>query len=78
MAAGIVAVLCAVILAGGVVVVVLDVIFRYFLSNPLQWSDEVAIAVLIAITFLGGALALYRSEHLGVRFVSQFAERTMG
>lgn len=68
MAAGIVAALCAVILTGGAVVVVLDVIFRYFLSNPLQWSDEVAIAVLIAIAFLGGALALYRSEHLGVRF----------
>jgi tripartite ATP-independent transporter DctM subunit len=67
-AAGIVAVLCAVILTGGVVVVVLGVIFRYFLSSPLQWSDEVAIAVLIAIAFLGGALALYRSEHLGVRF----------
>jgi tripartite ATP-independent transporter DctM subunit len=66
-AAAIVAALCAVILAVGVVVVFLDVIFRYFLSNPLQWSDEVAIAVLIAITFLGGALALYRSEHLGMR-----------
>ncbi len=66
-AAAIVAVLCAVILAGGVGVVFLDVIFRYFLSNPLQWSDEVAIAVLVAITFLGAALALYRSEHLGMR-----------
>jgi tripartite ATP-independent transporter DctM subunit len=63
----IVAVLCAGTLAVGVVVVFLDVIFRYFLSNPLQWSDEVAIAVLIAITFLGGALALYRGEHLGMR-----------
>ena len=66
-AAGIVAALCAAILAGGVVVVFLAVIYRYCLSDPLQWSDEIAIAVLIAITFLGGALALYRSEHLGVR-----------
>lgn len=65
--AGIVAVLCALILAAGVVVVFLDVVFRYFLSSPLQWGDEVAIAMLIAITFLGAALALYRSEHLGVR-----------
>jgi tripartite ATP-independent transporter DctM subunit len=65
--AGIVAVLCGLVLAVGVVVVFLDVVFRYFLSNPLQWGDEVAIAVLIAITFLGAALALYRSEHLGVR-----------
>jgi len=72
-----------VILAGGVVVVFLDVVFRYFLSNPLQWGDEVAIAVLIAITFLGGALALYRSEHLGVRSVrnaltGRWADRTDG
>ncbi|HME22591.1 MAG TPA: TRAP transporter large permease subunit [Acetobacteraceae bacterium] len=82
-AAWIVAALCAVILAGGVAVVFLDVIYRYFLSNPLQWSDEVAIAVLIAITFLGAALALYRSEHLGMRtlrdaLTGAWAERADG
>jgi len=82
-AAWIVAALCAVILAGGIVVVVLDVVFRYFLSNPLQWSDEVAIAVLIGITFLGGALALHRSEHLGVGLLrnalsGQWADRADG
>jgi tripartite ATP-independent transporter DctM subunit len=81
--AGVTAALCAVILAGGVGVVFLDVVFRYFLSDPLQWSDEVAIAVLIAITFLGGALALYRSEHLGVRslrnaLTGQWADRADG
>jgi tripartite ATP-independent transporter DctM subunit len=81
--AGIVVILCAAVLAVGVVVVFLDVIFRYFLSNPLQWSDEVAIAVLIAITFLGGALALYRSEHLGMRMFRNaltgiWADRTDG
>ena len=68
-AAAVVSALCAVILAAGVGVVTLDVFFRYFLSNPLQWSDEVAIAVLIAITFLGAALALYRDEHLGMRVI---------
>ena len=81
--AGLVAVLCGLVLAIGVVVVFLDVIFRYFLSNPLQWGDEVAIAVLIAITFLGAALALYRSEHLGVRafrnrLSGRWAERADG
>ena len=65
--AGIIAALCALVLVAGVGVVFLDVVFRYFLSNPLQWGDEVALAVLIAVTFLGAALALYRSEHLGVR-----------
>ncbi len=65
-AAAIVKTLCALVLAGGVVVVCLDVFYRYFLSDPLQWGDEAAVAGLIAITFLGGALAVHRSEHLGV------------
>ena len=58
--------LCAIILAGGVCVVAAGIVFRYVLDSPLEWGDEVGIAVLIAITFLGSALTLYRSEHLGV------------
>ena len=60
---------CGVVLAIGVAVVFAGVIFRYFLSNPLQWTNEVAISTLIAVTFLGGALALYRREHVSVEAV---------
>lgn len=67
--------LCAAILAGGVGVVTAGVVFRYLLNNPLEWGDEVGMAVLIAITFLGAALALYRGEHLGV---SVFRNRLSG
>jgi len=42
------------------------VIWRYLLDDPLEATDEIGMAVLIAITFLGSALTLYRSEHLGV------------
>jgi tripartite ATP-independent transporter DctM subunit len=82
-AAAIVWVLSALVLSSGVVVVCLDVVYRYFLSNPLQWGDEVAVAGLVAITFLGGALAVHRSEHLGVRVLrnrltGQWAARTDG
>jgi tripartite ATP-independent transporter DctM subunit len=66
-AAALVSTLCAVILAAGVVLITADVFCRYVLSDPIQWADELAIAVLIAITFLGAALTLYRSEHQGVR-----------
>jgi len=81
--AGIVGLVCAIILIGGVCIVFADVVFRYFLSSPLQWGDEAAIAVLIAITFLGSALTLYRSEHLGVRafrnrLTGRWAERADG
>ncbi len=46
-----------------------DVVCRYWLGDPLQWGDEVAMAVLIAITFLGAALTLHRGEHLGVQLL---------
>jgi len=65
-AAALVSAVCAVVLAAGVVLIAADVFCRYMLSDPIQWADELAIAVLIAITFLGAALTLYRSEHQGV------------
>ena len=58
---------CALILLGGVVVVFAGVVWRYLLGDPLEWSDEVALAVLIATTFLGAALTLQRGEHLGIQ-----------
>lgn len=57
---------CALILIGGVCVVFAAVVWRYLLDDPLEATDEIGMAVLIAITFLGSALTLYRSEHLGV------------
>ena len=66
-AAALVSTLCALILTAGVGLIAADVFCRYILSDPIQWADEIAISVLIAITFLGAALALYRAEHLGVR-----------
>ncbi len=79
----VVSVLCALILLGGVGVVFAGVVWRYVLGDALEWSDEVALAVLIAITFLGSALTLHRSEHLGVRVVrtrlhGAWAERADG
>ena len=62
----VVAVVCGLMMAGGVVVVFLGVIYRYFLSNPLQWTNEAATSALVGVTFLGGALTLYRNEHIGV------------
>jgi tripartite ATP-independent transporter DctM subunit len=64
-----VAAACALVLLGGVGVVFAGVLWRYLLDDPLEWSDETALAVLIATTFLGSALTLQRSEHLGIRVV---------
>jgi tripartite ATP-independent transporter DctM subunit len=74
-AAGLVGLLCAVILISGVCIVAVAVVCRYLLDSPLEASDEMGMAVLIAITFFGSALTLYRSEHLGI---SAFRNRLPG
>ena len=58
---------CALVLLGGVGIVFAGVVSRYLLGDQIEWSDEAAISVLIATTFLGSALTLQRGEHLGIR-----------
>jgi TRAP-type C4-dicarboxylate transport system permease small subunit len=37
---------------------ILEVIFRYFLNNPLEWSGELAMYALIWTTFIGGSMSI--------------------
>ena len=41
-----------------VVAVVLQVIWRYFLGNPIIWAEELARYALVWMTFIGAAVAL--------------------
>jgi tripartite ATP-independent transporter DctM subunit len=61
--------LAAAVLAVDLLVVVASVFARYVLHSPLQWSDEVARSMLVTLTFLGGAVALARNEHMGVEAI---------
>jgi tripartite ATP-independent transporter DctM subunit len=56
----------ALALAIDVIVVFVAVIFRYFLHNPLEWSEEVARALMVMIVFFGAAGAMARSQHVGI------------
>ena len=57
-----------VLLTAAVVVVTLEVLVevfcRYVLQMPLAWGAEVSQTLLVWITFIGAALALYRGEHM--------------
>lgn len=44
------------------------VLSRYILSNPSQWTDELATILLIWVSLLGGALAYRDRSHLGVDY----------
>ena len=49
--------------------ILLEVSFRYILHKPLPWGGEVSRTLLVWMTFLGSALALFRGEHMAVNIV---------
>ena len=61
----------AVMLAVDLAVVFISVLSRHFQLASLDWSDDVARALLIAMTFFGAAAAVGRSETLGIDFFVQ-------
>ena len=60
------------LLVADLLVVSASVLSRYVLEAPLVWSDDVARALLLGVSFLGAAAALARGENAGVAF---FADR---
>lgn len=61
--------IAAVVLAVDVLVVFTSVIFRYLLHDPLEWSEEVARALMVTLVFIGAAAALGRSRHVGMDYI---------
>jgi TRAP-type C4-dicarboxylate transport system permease small subunit len=60
------------------VVVFYQVFTRYILNDAAGWTEEIARYLLIAVTFLGGAMAVRRSTHIQVDFVYRFIPRAAG
>src|SRR5215218_8031397 len=52
--------------------VLIGVVFRYFLSSPVVWIDEVASIVFIWLSMLGAVLAIHRGEHLRLTLFLRF------
>lgn len=55
-----------------VVAVFLQVLFRFFLDQPLAWTEELARYVLIWITFLGSAYAMAIKAHIGTEYIQKY------
>ncbi|RZN30735.1 hypothetical protein CWO90_19295 [Bradyrhizobium sp. Leo121] len=56
----------ALVLALNVIVVLLSVFYRYALHEPIEWAEEAARVLLIAVTFVGAAAALRRDQLTGI------------
>ncbi len=61
--------LCGATLTACVILVNLNVIFRYFMNNPIKWTDEVVSSLFIWTVFMGSAYAHRKHAHLGVDIV---------
>jgi tripartite ATP-independent transporter DctM subunit len=58
----------AVLLAADLIVVSLSVFYRYVLNAPIEWADDVARGLMVAMSFFGAAGALARNENASVAF----------
>ena len=60
--------LAAAMLVADLAVVIASVLLRFLFNAPLTWSDDVARALLLGLSFLGAAGALAHRENAGVAF----------
>lgn len=59
-----------------VIVVFLQVVFRFIIQSSLAWSEEMARYLLIWITFLGASIGIKKKSHIGVEVVvNLFSEK---
>src|SRR3989449_4576196 len=59
-------------------VVFYQVFTRYVLNDAAGWTEEIARYLLVAVTFLGGAMAVRRNTHIQVDFVYRFLPAAAG
>src|SRR5260221_6191823 len=59
-------------------VVFYQVFTRYVMNDAAGWTEEIARYLLIAVTFLGGAMAVRRGTHIQVDFVYRFLPPAAG
>lgn len=67
--------LAAILMFALAIIVALSVAFRYFLNAPLSWSGEVAVFLLIWISFIGGSLGLKNKSQAAVTLLLDYCSQ---
>jgi TRAP-type transport system small permease protein len=56
--------LCVAALAA--IIIILQIVARYLFRSPFGWPEELAVFLLVWLTFLGASILLKRNEHIRV------------
>jgi len=67
--------ICVALFVAILLVMVLQVTFRYALNAPLTWTEELARYLYIWACWLGAPVALRRGNHIAIAFVSDRVPR---
>ncbi len=60
-----------------VIVVFLQVVFRFVLHSSLPWSEELSRYILVWLSFLGAAIGVRRGSHIGVEVLVSLFPKTL-
>ena len=69
-----VSVLCMVLI---LLLVIAQVAMRYLFNSPLTWSEELAVFVMIWLTFIGSLICMRDKEHIEVTILVDHLPRTL-
>ena len=61
-----------IILASMAILVAVNVFFRFVLNASIYWGDEVALILMVWLTFLGAAVATREREHYEFRYLINY------
>jgi TRAP-type transport system small permease protein len=63
--------IASLLLATVTLLVIVSVFFRYFLNDPISWSEELARIMFIWIAFIGAALGVKYHSHFSISTVAE-------
>ncbi|HWR30903.1 MAG TPA: TRAP transporter small permease [Negativicutes bacterium] len=69
-----VAVLCMALI---LLLVVAQVVMRYVFNSPLVWSEELAVYVMVWMTFIGSVICMRDNEHIEVTILVDYLPHSL-
>ena len=69
--------LCVVCMAVILLLVVVQVVMRYVFNSPLTWSEELAVYVMVWMTFAGSVICMRDKEHVEVTVLVDYLPKIL-